>query len=441
MKIKLGSLFSQLTIFMWVALSLLPFSSALAQAPAQRMVVDVTEGHRRPMPIAIADFAGPNGANIAQVVREDLERSGLFTVQNPQSFAGRIPDVNVTPRFTDWRAISTEALVIGRGSQTEERLRVEFRLWDIYGQSQLLGLEFSSSDVNWRRIAHKVADAIYGRLTGKTGMFDSRVIFVSETGPRTNRIKRLAVMDQDGANPSFLTDGDEQILNPRFSTSGQQVVYTSLGQRGLKLWVLDIPTGRREAVTGLGNMVFAPRFSRDGQSLIFSSDRDGNTDIMTKNLRTGQVRRLTDNPAIDTSPDFSPDSSRVVFTSDRSGNPQIYKMNAQGTGVARISFGSGRYSTPVWSPDGTMVAFTKQAGGQFHIGVMNSDGSNERILASSYLVEGPSFAPNGRVIVFQREEGPGASPSIWTVDVSGANLRKVSIGVSGSDPAWSPMLE
>lgn len=415
---------------------LLSFSPAAAQ-----LVVDVTEGMKKPMPIAITNFNGPNGANISQVIREDLERSGLFTIQSPDTFGTRNVSVNVTPRFNDWKNLSTEALVVGNGTQTQDRLRVEFRLWDIYGESQMLGLEFSSSDVNWRRIAHKVADAIYQRLTGKGGMFDSRVIFVAETGSRTHRIKRLAVMDQDGANPSFLTDGEEQILSPRFSASGQQVVYTSLGDRGMKLYVLDIETGRREAVTNIGNLVFAPRFSRDGQSIVFSSDRDGNTDILTKNLRTGQVRRLTDNPAIDTSPDLAPDNSKVVFNSDRSGSPQLYKMNADGSNVTRISFGAGRYSTPVWSPDGTMIAFTKQMGGQFQIGVMNADGSGERILASAYLVEGPSFSPNGRVIVFQREEGPGQSPSIWTVDVSGANLRRVQVSGAGSDPAWSPMLD
>lgn len=410
-----------------------------SQASAQ-LVVDVTEGHQRPMQIAIADFNGPNGANISSVVRADLERSGLFGIQNPSGY-GANNDVNVTPRFADWRQSKTEALVIGNGTSQNGRLRVEFRLWDIYGESQMLGLEFSSSDVNWRRIAHKVSDAIYKRLTGKTGMFDSRVVFVAESGSRTNRIKRLALMDSDGAAPSFLTDGNEQILSPRFNAAGTQIVYTSLGDRGLKLWVLDIETGRREAVAGIGNMVFAPRFSPNGQAIIFSSDRDGNTDIMVKNLATGAVRRLSDNPAIDTSPVFSPDARQIAFTSDRAGSPQIYKMNADGSGVQRISFGQGRYSTPIWAPEGNLIAFTKQSGGQFQIGVMYADGSGEKILAHAYLVEGPSFSPNGRAIIFQKEDGPGQTPSLWTVDVTGANLRQVSFNSSGSDPAWSPILE
>lgn len=406
-----------------------------------QLVVDVTEGHKKPMQIAISDFAGPNGANISAVVRADLERSGLFTIQEPNLFPNRSPNVNLTPRFNDWRNIRSEALVIGNSVVIGGRIKTEFRLWDIYGESQMLGLEFSSSDVNWRRIAHKVSDAIYKRLTGKGGMFDSRVVFVAESGPKTNRIKRLAVMDSDGAEPSFLTDGSEQILSPRFSANGQQIVYTSLARLGMKLWVLDIETGRREAISGIGNMVFAPRFSPDGNTIIFSSERDGNSDILTKNLTNGTVRRLTDNPAIDTSPVFSPDARQVAFTSDRGGSPQIYKMNADGTGQQRITFGAGNYSTPIWSPEGNLIAFTKQSGGRFQIGVINIDGSGERILASAYLVESPSFSPNGRAIVFQKEDGPGQTPSLWTVDISGANLRQVSFNSSGSDPAWSPVLD
>ena len=424
-----------ITYLLFLILAL--FSS---QAQAQ-LVVDVTEGHKKPMQIAISDFAGPNGANISAVVRADLERSGLFTIGDPSGFPNRTPNVNITPRFNDWRNIRAEALVIGNSVVSQGRIKTEFRLWDIYGESQMLGLEFSSSDVNWRRIAHKVSDAIYKRLTGKGGMFDSRVVFVAESGPKTNRIKRLAVMDSDGAEPSFLTDGTEQILSPRFSSNGQQIVYTSLGRLGMKLWVLDIETGRREAISGIGNMVFAPRFSPDGNAIIFSSEQGGNSDILVKNLANGTVRRLTDNPAIDTSPVFSPDAKQVAFTSDRGGSPQIYKMNADGSAQQRLTFGAGRYSTPIWSPESNLIAFTKQSGGQFQIGVINTDGSGEKILASAYLVESPSFAPNGRAVVFQKEDGPGQTPSLWTVDISGANLRQVSFSSSGSDPAWSPVLD
>jgi TolB protein len=423
-----------------VALLILAISGVAGPAFAQ-LTVSVTEGHRKPLPIAISDFKGPRGAEIASVVRANLDRSGLFQVQNPQAYIQRDTDVNVNPRFADWRVIKTEALVVGRGDIQGDRLKVEFRLWDVYGESQMLGLEFASAGENWRRIAHKVSDAIYQRLTGEVGFFDSRVVFVAESGPKTRRIKRLAVMDQDGADPSFLTDGTEQVLNPRFNAQGQQIVYSALSDRGVRIWVLDIDSGRREAVAGIGNVAFAPRFSPDGQSIIFSADQEGDTNIFVKNLRTGTLRQLTRSPAIDTSPDFSPDSSSVVFTSDRGGSPQLYRMSADGSGVRRISFGSGSYSTAVWSPKGDLIAFTRQSGGRFQIGVMNPDGSAERILADAYLVEGPTWSPNGRVIMFQREGGPGETASLWTVDISGNNLRRAPYQAAGSDPAWSPSLQ
>lgn len=414
------------------------FTSA-SPAMAQ-LAVSVTEGHRRPMPIAITNFEGPNGPAISATVRANLERSGLFQVQDPTGFGQSDVDVNIAPRFPVWRQTRTEALVIGRGRLQDNRLRVEFRMWDVAGESQMLGLEFASADENWRRIAHKVSDAIYKRLTGEDGYFDSRVVFVAESGPSTARIKRLAVMDQDGANPSFLTDGTEMILNPRFNAQGQQIVYSALSQRGLRVWVLDIETGRREAIRTGGNMAYAPRFSPDGQSVLFSSDTDGDSNIFIKNLRTGALVQLTDNPSIDTSPDMSPDGSQIIFTSDRGGSAQIYKMSANGASPRRISFGSGQYSTPVWSPKGDMIAFTRQSGGRFQIGVMNSDGSNERMLADAYLVEGPTWSPNGRVIMFQREAAPGATTSLWSVDVSGANLRQTPYQAAGSDPSWSASL-
>ena len=419
---------------MFLALCALVVSAAPALA---QLNVSVTEGHTRPLPIAIADFQGPHGSAISSAIRDNLERSGLFQVQDPAAFLQQETDVNVAPRFADWRVIKSEALVIGRGGSVNGRLRVEFRLWDIFGESQLLGLEFASTDENWRRIAHKVSDAIYERLTGEKGYFDSRVVFVAESGGRLNRVKRLAVMDQDGANPSYLTDGREQVLNPRFNTAGQQVVYSAMSDRGVRIYVLDIETGKREEVSASGNMSFAPRFTPDGQSIIFSADKDGDTDIYIKSLRTGAIAKLTNSPAIDTSPDMSPDGSQIVFTSDRGGGTQIYLMNADGSGQRRLSFGEGRYSTAVWSPNGTMIAFTRQLGGQFQIGVMNADGSGVKILASAYLVEGPTWSPNGRVIMFQREGSPGESPSLWTVDVSGANLRRTPWQAAGSDPGWS----
>jgi TolB protein len=406
-----------------------------------QLVVDVTEANARPLPIAISDFNGPQGAAIAAVVRDNLERSGLFDVQNPDAFLQRDVGVSTAPRFADWRVINSAALVVGSGAMNGTRLRVEFRMWDVLGESQMLGLEFSSTDENWRRIAHKISDAIYQRLTGLPGNFDTRLVFIAESGSRTNRVKRLAVMDQDGGAPTYLTTGPDQILTPRFSPSGQQLVYTALSDTGIRLYVLDTETGRQELIPGLSNMVFAPRFSPDGQSIIFSADRDGNTEVLLRNLRTGQMRQLTDHPAIDTSPDIAPDGSSIVFTSDRGGGTQIYRMGMDGSNPERLTFGEGRYSTPVWSPNGRQIAFTRQSGGAFQIGVMNADGSGERILTSAWLVEGPSWSPNGRTLLFQREDGPGGEAQLWSIDVSGRNLRRAPYPSGASDPSWSPTLD
>jgi TolB protein len=320
------------------------------------------------------------------------------------------------------------------------RLKVSFRLWDVFAEQQLLGLEFTANPENWRRIAHKVSDAVYERLTGEKGYFDTRVVFVAETGGRAAKTKRLAIMDQDGANPSYLTDGSFTVMTPRFSSTSQEITYMALRPEGSAIYLFNLETGRRESLGQFPGMVFAPRFSADGQKVAFSVERGGNSDVYVMDLRTHSSARLTADPAIDTSPSFSPDGSKVVFNSDRSGSPQLYVMGADGSNPHRISFGDGRYTTPVWSPTGEFIAFTKQTGGQFHIGVMKPDGSAERVLVNTFHAEGPTWAPNGRVLMFSRETSGGAS-KLWSVDVTGRILQPVPYPGAASDPAWSPLLQ
>ncbi len=319
------------------------------------------------------------------------------------------------------------------------RLQVDFRLWDVFAEQQLLGLQFTSSPENWRRVAHKISDAVYERLTGEKGYFDTRVVFVAESGGRGKKTKRLAIMDQDGANPSYLTDGSTTIMTPRFSSTSQEITYMELRPEGSKIYLLNLDTTRRESIGDFKGMVFAPRFSPDGGKVAFSVERGGNTDIFVMDLKNRSSARLTADPAIDTSPSFSPDGSKIVFNSDRSGSPQLYVMGADGSNPRRITFAQGRYTTPVWSPTGEFIAFTKQVGSEFHIGVMKPDGSDERILTSSYLDEGPAWAPNGRVLLFSRETSAGAS-KLWSVDVTGRILQPMPYPGFGSDPAWSPLL-
>jgi TolB protein len=418
-------------------------AGALAPAAANaQLVVNINQANIQPVPIAVPNFNAPTGvgADIARVVTGDLQRSGLFRPLDPNSFLERNLDVNVQPRFADWKTIGAQALVNGQVTiDPDGRLKVDTRLWDTAQESQMFGVQFTSTPENWRRVAHKISDAIYERLTGEKGYFDTRVVFVAESGPKTKRVKRLAIMDQDGANPSFLTDGSYQVLTPRFSSTSQEITYMALRDTGASLYLFNIETGRQETLGKFQGMVFAPRFSPDGGRVAFSVERAGNSDVYTMDLRTRATTRLTTDPSIDTSPSFSPNGGQIVFNSDRGGSPQLYIMNADGGGAHRISFGAGRYTTPVWSPRGDYIAFTKQTGGEFHIGIMKPDGSDERILTTSYLDEGPTWAPNGRVLMFFRET-PGGGPRLWTVDITGQITQAAPYPGQASDPAWSPLL-
>jgi TolB protein len=415
-------------------------TGALAQPARAEIEVNVNRGDVQPLPVAIPAFGGGQvGADIAGVISANLQRSGLFRPLDPSTFVEKDLTTAVQPQFDAWKQINAQALVNGEVSVVEGQLTVDFRLWDVFAGQQLLGLQFKSSPENWRRVAHKISDQIYERLTGEKGYFDTRVVFVAESGPHGHTTRRLAIMDQDGANPSYLTDGAYIVMTPRFSSNTQEITYMALRPEGSSIYLLNLETTRRESLGEFQGMVFAPRFSPDGGRVAFSLERSGNSDIYVMDLKSRASRRLTADPAIDTSPSFSPDGARIVFNSDRSGSRQIYVMDADGSNPRRISFGSGQYTTPVWSPTGEFIAFTKQDGGQFHIGVMRADGSDERILTSGYLDEGPTWAPNGRVLMFSRES-PGGAPKLWSVDVTGRILQPVPYPGAGSDPAWSPLL-
>jgi TolB protein len=406
------------------------------------IVVDVNQGALQPMPIAIPTFSGSQAqGDIAQVIANDLQSSGLFRPLDPSTFPDKSPNANILPKFADWKQINAQALVDGQVSiDADGRLQVDFHLFDVFSGIELKAARFTAAPESWRRVAHKIADAVYERLTGEQGYFDSRVVFVAESGPKTKRVRRLAIMDQDGANPQFLTDGTSyQVFNPRFSGVGQEITYMALRDSGSVIYLFDIQTGRQETLGHYNGMVFAPRFSPDGSKVAYSVEQGGNTDIYVMDLHDRSTRRLTSDPSIDTSPAFSPDGSQIVFNSDRGGSPQIYLMSADGSNQHRISFGDGRYTTPVWSPRGDLIAFTKQTGSTFHIGVMKPDGSGERLLTTSYLDEGPTWAPNGRVLMFFRQEAGGAA-HLWTVDVTGRVERAEPYPGSASDPAWSPLL-
>ncbi|MCW2236537.1 Tol-Pal system beta propeller repeat protein TolB [Azospirillum canadense] len=422
-------------------------------APALAEVrIDITKGVVEPLPIAITSFAGSGGreaqmgSDISKVVSADLERSGLFRPLDPKGFL-QTPDQlrSGEPRYQDWRAVGAQALVAGNTTAMGDgRMKVDFRLWDVAGGQYMQGLSYTATSDSWRRIAHIVADAIYKRLTGEEGYFDTRIVYVAESGPANARKKQLAIMDQDGENHQFLTDGQTLVLTPRFSPTAQEITYMSYFNKKPRVYLFNIDTGRQEVLGDFPGMTFAPRFSPDGNKVIMSMAQNGNTDIYALDLRTRRQTQLTDSPGIDTGPSFSPDGQRIVFESDRGGSQQLYIMGADGSGVKRLTFGEGRYGTPVWSPRGDLIAFTRQRGGSFALGVIRPDGTGERILTESFHVEGPTWAPNGRVLSFFRDvpsgDGRGRSAKLYTIDVTGANERRVITPLDGSDPAWSPLI-
>ena len=420
--------------------------------------VDITRGNLDPLPIAVSplhvdikseEYEGLKikelGGNISAIIEKNFKSTGLFNPLKKDAFVQKPDIAHLKPRFEDWRLIKAQALVTGKLLIKDEKLKIEFRLWDLAAAKEMTALAFTTTPSNWRRVAHIISDKIYARLTGEDGYFDTRIIYVSESGPKSERVKKLAIMDQDGANTKYLTLGNELVLTPRFNPANQMVTYLSYFRNMPRVYLLDIETGIQEVVGNFPGMTFAPRFSPDGKKIIMSFAEDGNSDIYTMDLETRVVERITNHSSIDTSPSFSPDGNYIVFNSDRSGLQQIYVMRSDGSSVKRITFGSGIYGTPVWSPRGDLIAFTKVRKGRFYIGVMRADGSGERLLTENFYQEAPSWSPNGRVLVFYREtksglKGEGFSATLWSIDITGYNERKLKTKTDASDPSWSSLL-
>ncbi len=421
-------------------------SSISLPAKAQ-LTIDMNRPNFEPVPIAIVDFAGdPMGRQITDVIRNDLGNSGLFRVIPSSAYIQQNINPNAAPRFADWRGIGASGLVVGQASQAGGNIKVDFRLWDVIAGNQAAGLSFTTQPASWRRLGHIISDAIYKRVTGEDGYFDTRIAYVSETGPANTRVKRIAIMDQDGANNRYITDGSTLAITPRFSPTLQEVVYMAYaGDRTPpKVYLQNVDSGRRQLIGNFPGMSSAPRFSPDGSRVAMSLSQNGTTNIYEVDVRGGGPRRLTSSSAIDTSPCYSNDGTQIVFNSDRGGSQQLYVMGSGGGGAKRISFGEGKYATPVWSPRGDYIAFTKFTSSTFGIGVMHPDGSGERLLASGFLVEGPTWAPNGRVLAYFSQQpssrGHGGSVALHAIDITGRFDRQIPTPTDASDPAWSPLI-
>tara|TARA_B100000686_G_scaffold249762_1_gene259844 strand:- start:1534 stop:2886 length:1353 start_codon:yes stop_codon:yes gene_type:complete len=422
--------------------------------------VDITRGNLNPLPIAVSPLSLDKkskiefqkklnlddlGSEISKIIENNLKKSGIFNPLSKDAFIQKPDIAHLKPRFEDWALIKAQALITGKVSFDDQKLKVEFRLWDVLANKEMLALSFTTVPTNWRRVGHIITDKIYERLTGEKGYFDTRIIYVSEEGPKTQRVKKLAIMDQDSFNTKYLTLGNELVLTPRFNPTNQMVTYLSYFKNLPRVYILDIETGIQEVVGDFPGMTFAPRFSPDGKKIIMSFAKDGNSDIYTMDLENRIVERITNHPSIDTSPSYSPDGKYITFNSDRSGYQQIYVMKSDGLNVKRISFGNGIYGTPVWSPRGDLIAFTKLHKGKFYIGVMRTDGKGERLLTENFYQEAPSWSPNGRVLIFYREtktndKGEGFSAKLWSIDLTGYNERLVETETDASDPSWSSLL-
>ena len=440
-------------ILLILLISVLTTNSAFAL-----IKVDITRGNLDPLPIAVSPLhvdsssdktdifeISEGGVEVSKIIGKNFKSTGLFNPLKKEAFVQKPDIAHLKPRFEDWRLIKAQALVTGKLLIKENKLKVEFRLWDLTASKEMLALSFTTTPKNWRRVAHIISDKIYERLTGEKGYFDTRIIYVSETGPKDQRVKKLALMDQDGFNTKYLTLGNELVLTPRFNPTNQLVTYMSYFKNMPRVYLLDIETGIQEIVGNFPGMTFAPRFSPDGKKIIMSFAKDGNSDIYSMDIKSRVVEKLTNHSSIDTSPSYSPDGKFICFNSDRSGLQQIYVMRSDGTGVKRISFGDGLYGTPVWSPRGDLIAFTKVRKGRFYIGVMRSDGTGERLLTENYYQEAPSWAPNGRVLIFYREtksnsKGEGFTAKLWSIDITGYNERQIKTETDASDPSWSSLL-
>ena len=446
-------------------LLLFVFSLILKPSISYSLVeIDITRGNLDPLPISVSPFFADEiskekikknldidnlGLEISKVIENNLRKTGLFDALDNESFLQKPDIAHLKPRFEDWALIKSQVLITGKVTSKiineKDYIRIEFKLWDVLGAKMVDGFSLTTVPTNWRRVGHKISDKVYERLTGESGYFDTRIIYVAEEGPKTQRVKKLAIMDQDGFNTKYLTLGNELVLTPRFNPTNQMVTYLSYFRNMPRVYLLNIETGKQEVVGDFPGMTFAPRFSPDGKKIIMSLAKDGNSEIWVRNLETNIQEKLTDHPSIDTSPSYSPDGKYITFNSDRSGYQQIYVMRSDGSKVKRISFGKGIYGTPVWSPRGDLIAFTKLHKGKFFIGVMRTDGSGERLLTENFYQEAPSWSPNGRIIIFYREtktddKGQGFSAKLWSIDLTGYNERLVKTETDASDPSWSSLL-
>lgn len=414
--------------------------------------VDIVAGAVEPISVAVQKFevgshaSTRDAAMLRDVVDNDLKSTGLFRIVNRNALPEFVK-MGDMPDFKLWSAVRAQVLVQAKLTrQVDDMYRLEFYVWDVQGGEQIEAQSLVASKKSMRRLAHIMADAIYERLTGEVGYFDTQIVFITETGPMGERVKRMAIMDQDGYNMRYLSDDKTFVMSPSFSPNMHTVVFLSYRDEDPMIWTLDLETGEQRRLGQFGGMNFAPQFSPDGRRIALSLVKRGVTHIYEYDIENKTLRQLTSGGTINTSPSYSPDGKKMAYNSNRSGSQQIHVLDLESGQQERITFGAGRYATPAWSPDGRFIAFTKIADDTFYIGIMSPTGRNEKILAGGWFMEAPSWAPGSRRLVYYETEKDDDDierhSHIRTVDIMGQNIYEIKLpdGVHGMEPTWSPRL-
>jgi TolB protein len=410
------------------------------------LTIDITQGVEGALPIAVVPFGWQGPAmnppqDIAQIISDDLMRSGLFAPIARNDMLSR-PQDGAQINYRDWRLLGTPSLVVGRLTGTGNTYKIQFQLFDVNRQVQLVGYSFSAKEKELRRIAHKISDLIFETLTGNKGAFNTRIAYITSTVWRTNNVRYYAlyVADVDGYNPQLIVRSRNPIMSPAWSPDGKKLAYVSFEQRRPMIFIQDIFTAQREKVAGFKGINGAPAWSPDGTRLAMSLSKDGNSELYIMHLNSGALRRLTHHEAIDTEPAWSPDGRNIVFTSDRGGRPQIYQISVQGGKPKRLTF-EGRYNARAsYSPDGKQITFIDGDGSNFRVAVLELSSGFMQILTKSRLDESPSFAPNGSMIIYATEYlNRGV---LAAVSVDGRVQQRIALDEGGDarEPAWGPFL-
>ena len=413
--------------------------------------VDIIAGDFRPIPIAIQDFEAPaklkkQATELRDVVVADLKSTGLFRIINKNAFPENVR-MDDMPNFANWSMVKAQVLVQAKLYEAEGgKYGLKYYVWDVAGKEQIEAQDLQGSAKSARRLAHIMADGIYERLTGEHGYFDTQIVFIGQSGDIRSPTKRLAIMDSDGYGMRFMSDDRVMVMSPHFSPNMRTIVFLSYRDDDPMVWTLNLNTGEQRRLGKFGGMTFAPRFSPDGTRIALTLAKNGTTNLYEYDIEDKTLRQLTSGDYIDTSPSYSPDGKKLAFNSNRSGSQQLHILDLETMKDKRLSFGNGRYATPAWGPRGDFIAFTKIVDETFYIGIMTPAGKNERILASGWFMEAPSWAPGGRRVVYYETEkmpdGKGRQSHIRSVDIMGQNDYEIKLpdGLSGLEPTWSPTL-